>query len=90
MDSNRQAINGIREDVRNLESGIAGVAALNAVFDPNYDGLQSHVGTAAYGSGTAIGVSLGGRVSENNFIHAGASLPNRGSSVFQAGLTTRW
>lgn len=83
-------ISGLKDKTRQLESGIAGVAALNAVFDPNYDGLQSHVGTAVYGSGSAIGVSLGGRVSRNNFIHAGVSLPNRGSSVFSAGISTKW
>jgi hypothetical protein len=84
------ALTNIRDNVEDLQAGVAGnYAASTHQFDSR-GGLQLSFAMGAYESQGAGSVALGGSITEDIFVNFNATVDSRGGQGYGLGLNFRF
>ena len=86
---NTSRIEGLENDVRGLEGGVAlGIAAATHHYDGSHRGLQGSLATGYYDGASAMSLGLGGNIGKRTFLNANVGTTSRGETG--AGAAIGW
>jgi len=86
---NTSRIEGLENDVRGLEGGVAlGIAAASHHYDGSHRGVQASLSAGYYEGASAMSIGMGGNIGKRTFLNANVGSTSRGH--MGAGAAIGW